>query len=397
MDQPRAGLHPQIVEKAGAKQDELIVFEPKQVSDCNEQEAKYSMRPCISLSHPVHFVCADDALWPELVSWNGTKALAPAVVARRTIRSLNSWIIRTYYELRLRRASVTISARPRAGVMNIVAAYHFGRKQRLHLHFVVVPRGDAHASDMANFVIPQNDCITNLAGVPTLSVPMWPQAGIVPRSESRGEAIRVLAFKGAPINLDARFRSESFKEALRTLGVELRTSPLEEERRGLDYADYSECDLVLAARNLTEYDACNKPASKLVNAWFGEVPALLGPEPAYLALRRSEIDFLVVQSADDVLRAVLRLKDEPWLYRSMVENGRQRRLEFTDDMIAQKWADVLNGPAAAAFDAWQRSSWLTKATFVLRGLQGEAAAKRLHRHRFLNGKRILDMNLESAS
>lgn len=364
--------------------------------DRNKQQAKSSMRPRIFLFRPVHFVCADDALWPELASWNGTKALEPEVLAQRTVDSRDCWITRTYYELRLCGAIVTISARPRAGAMNVIDAYRFGRKQRLHSHFVVMPRGDAHASDMANFVILQNECITDIEGVPTSSIPHWPQPGIVPRLESRGEGIRVLAFKGAPINLDARFRSESFKEALQTLGVVLRTSPLEEERRGLDWADYSECDLVLAARNLTEYDAGNKPASKLVNAWFGEVPALLGPEPAYLALRRSELDFFVVQSPDDVLRAVLRLKEESGLYRSMVENGRRRRVEYTNDIIAQRWAEVLNGPAAAAFDAWQRSSWLTKATFVLRGLRGEAAAKRLHRHRFLNGKRILDMNAENT-
>lgn len=354
------------------------------------------MLPRISLTRPVHFVCADDALWPELLSWNGTRPLDPEVLAQRTIRSLNSWIIRTYYELRLRGASVTISGGLRSGSMNVVNAYNFARKGRLNVHFVVMPRGDAHASVMANFVIPQNDCLTNQGQASPHNIPMWPQAGIIPRSEAKGEAIRVIAFKGDPINLDARFKSESFKDALHALGAALRTSPPELELRGQDYADYSECDLVLAARNLTEYDAGNKPASKLVNAWFGEVPALLGPEPAYLALRRSELDFFVVRSTDDVLRAVRRLKQEPGLYRSMVENGRQRRLEFTDDMIAQRWAEVLNGPVAIAFDAWQRSPWLTKATFVLGGLWGEAAAKRRHQHMFLNGKRILDIEAENT-
>lgn len=350
----------------------------------------------ISLSRPVHFVCADDDLWPELASWNGKKALPPAVLARRTVGTRDCWIIRTYYELRLRGAGVTISATPHSGSMNVLDVHCLGRKQRLHLHFLVMARADGHPSKLANFVILQNDCVTDLGRVPTASIPHWAQPGIVRRLENRGETIKVLAFKGAPQNLDARFRSEGFKDALNALGVTLRTSSTIEGQQGTDWADYSDCDLILAARNLTEYDAANKPASKLVNAWFGEVPAMLGPEPAFLALKRSELDFFVVRTPDDVLLIIQRLKQEPELYTSVVANARQRRLDFTDDMIAQRWAEVLNGPATAAFDAWQRSSRLKNAAFVLRGFRGEAAAKRRHRHMFLNGKRILDMNAEQA-
>lgn len=350
----------------------------------------------IFLSHPVHFVCGDDAVWPELASWNGTTTLEPEVLAKRGVRSLNNWIVRTYYELRLRHADVTISSQIRPSAINVVDAYGLARKKRLNFQFILVPRGDAHASTLANFIVPQNDVTDHFDRKSPLSIPMWPQPGIIPRSGSRGTAIEILAFKGDPRNLDERFQSKSFLNRLKALGVVLETSPYELNLRGPVHADYSNCDIILAARNLTEYDAGNKPASKLVNAWFGEVPALLGPEPAYLALKRSELDFFVVRSPDDVLRAVRRLKKEPGLYTSMVENGRQRRAEFTDDMIAQRWAEVLNGPAAAAFDGWQRSSWLTKATFVLGGLWGEAAAKRLHRNRFLNGERILDITAENA-
>ena len=345
----------------------------------------------ISLSRPVHFVCKDEAVWPELASWDGSKALAPEVLARRTLDSHDCWIIRTYYELRLRGADVTLSARPRSGSMNVVDVYRLGRHARNNLQFIVLTRADGHPSKLANFTIRQNDCSTSTQAGSEVDIPHWAQPGIVPRAQDRGEAVKVLAFKGAAVNLDARFNSDRFRAALEDIGVALRTSPQETDRLGLDWADYSDCDLVLAARNLTEYDAGNKPASKLVNAWFGEVPALLGPEPAYLALRRSELDFFVVRSPDDVLLAVKRLKEEPGLYSAMVENGRQRRLEFTDDMTAKRWAEVLNGPAAAAFDAWRQSPWLTKAAFVLRGFRDETAVRQLHRDRFQNGPRILDV------
>lgn len=292
----------------------------------------------------------------------------------------------------MRGAHVTISSTLHGQAINIVDAYRFERKKRLNFHFVVVPRADAHGSKLANFVIHQNDCNIKDKEVKVSSIPHWSQPGIIRRSESRGEFVRVLAFKGLSENLDARFKSDDFKEALNALGVALRVSGLD----GQEWADYSECDIILAARNLTEYDASNKPASKLVNAWFGDVPALLGPEPAYLALRKSDLDFFVVRSSDDVISAVRRLQGDPAMYKAMVQNGRKRRLEFTDDIIAARWAEVLNGAAAAAFDDWQSGPWFRKAKFVTKGILSEAEAKRLHRHRFMTGQRILDREWEAS-
>jgi hypothetical protein len=343
-----------------------------------------------------HFVCADDALWPELASWNGINPLDPKVLARRTIDSRDCWIIRTYYELRLRGAKVTISARPRAGMMNIIDVYRLGKKARFHLNFLILTRADGHPSTLVNFFIVQNEYLSSLEQVPSSSIPHWPQPGLIPRSPSRGEMVRVLAFKGLPANLDARFKSEGFENALNALGVTLRTSPLRGQENWQEWADYSDCDLVLAARNLTEYDASNKPASKLVNAWFGEVPALLGPEPAFLTLRRSDLDFFIIRSTNDVLRAVRQLQEKPGLYRLMVENGRKRRLEFTEDMIAKRWAEVLSGAASTAFEEWQHRPWFEKVKFVANGLRSEAEARRVHRQRFLTGKRILEEDSDDA-
>ena len=344
----------------------------------------------ISLVRPVHFVCSDAELWPELRGWDGRTPLAAPVLATRTIDSVDCWIIRTYYELRLRGADVTISGRARPGAINLCDVYRLGRRDRLNAAYVVIPRADGHPSPMANFLILQNNCAIDPQGLPSANLPHWPQPGIIPRSSQRGEKVAVLAFKGARQNLDARFGSSRFREELGSLGVSLQVAPDEEGDLGRYWADYSECDVVFAVRNLTEYDAANKPASKLVNAWFGEVPAILGPEPAYLALRRSELDFFVVRSEADVIEALRTLIGTPGVYSAMIANARQRREEFTDDVIARKWASVLNGPVARDFDVWRNANWVNKAIFVIRGLLAEPEAKKTHRERFLNGPRILD-------
>ena len=118
------------------------------------------------------------------------------------------------------------------------------------------------------------------------------------------------------------------------------------------FHDYGECDVAIAVRDLTESDYFAKPASKLVNAWHAGVPALLGPEPAYQALRTTPLDYIEITSPDDAIRAIVRLKKEPELYHQMVKNGLLRARQFPVDRIAARWRDVLGGPVAKGFSVW---------------------------------------------
>ena len=226
-------------------------------------------------------------------------------------------------------------------------------------------------------------------------IPHWPQPALLPRRAERGTTIGTLAFYGSENNLDPRFRTPAFDASLLELGVRLRIHG----RGGADsvaWNDYRDVDLVLAARNLTRVDALTKPASKLVNAWLAGVPALLGPEPVFRDLRRSELDYVEVATADDALRAIARFRAEPGLYERFVVNGRERALAFSVDAVAQRWIDVLGGPAARSYERWKRTgpvrrttAWLLKAP-VHRLARAKAAYSRGH------GARLLDGNTATA-
>ena len=104
--------------------------------------------------------------------------------------------------------------------------------------------------------------------------------------------------------------------------------------------DYSTTDIFLAVRDMTEGDALVKPPTKLVNAWMAGVPALLGPEPSFLRLKRCDLDFIEVRTPTEAFAAIRRLKDNPELYRQMVVNGRVRARDFTVDQIARRWVEI---------------------------------------------------------
>jgi hypothetical protein len=164
--------------------------------------------------------------------------------------------------------------------------------------------------------------------------------------------VRNVVFKGDLPNLHEPFRSEGFLAALAKRGLRLVLDG-KPASGTVSWADYREADLVLAARNLTERDARVKPASKLVNAWHAGVPALLGPEPAYQALRRCELDYVEVRTPEDALAAIDRLTAEPALYRAMVEQAARRAPELSEGAITDLWTQLLE-KAARLLPAWRR-------------------------------------------
>jgi hypothetical protein len=64
----------------------------------------------------------------------------------------------------------------------------------------------------------------------------------------------------------------------------------------------------------------HKPATKLYNAWLADLPALVGPEPAFNAARKSD-HFFEVQTAEDVYAAVKALKSSPDCIRQWWKTG----------------------------------------------------------------------------
>ena len=338
------------------------------------------------LSHSVHFSCPADLLWPELGSSVQTK-IPDEKLSAYSGGILNSWIVRTAYELKLRGAKISIGPGLRRDSINLASVRDFGRRDRDPHAFVVIPRGDAHAPALADFTIEQNSQRGDTSH--SVAIPHWPQPGILPRDATRRDRVEVLTFKGRTRNLDPGFRNDNFRSMLSKEGIRLELDTIEGLRGQHSWNDYRSADAVLAVRNLTLADARSKPASKLVNAWFAEVPALLGPEPAFIELRRGELDFLEVRTPEDALNTLKRLNNNPVLYRAIVENGRKRRVEYTEEVIASRWIEVLNGPVALAFEKWRRESKIVHTVRYARMCLSETAAKRDYQRKIKEGPRLL--------
>jgi hypothetical protein len=309
--------------------------------------------------HPVHFFIV-----PSGVSLERLRELDPDRDWTDMRRGRERWIVPAYTRLRRLGHPVTLGGYvPESGFV----VYHKEDHRELLRRYpagarpwLVACRADFRSADEADFELLQNGHYAD--GRRCFFMPYWPQPGLVPRDRARGDRVETVAFKGYVGNLLPELRQEAFRDFLSRHGMTFQLDALADRDVSRPVAvawhDYSGVDVVLALRPAGDREHTHKPATKLYNAWLAGVPAILSPDDAFRELRRGPLDYLEVTSVDEAQQALLRLRDDPGLYRAMVENGRVRGSEFTADALAVRWQTLLYEtlpPLAAARPRWQSS------------------------------------------
>ncbi len=307
---------------------------------------------------PIVFVvlCHGGALWEDLIA-DPNLSISEEDLSRRIVNNEDCWIVLTYLRLRDAGWPVLLATELKPNAICAVSYMDVSVKwlvRQPKSAFLVGCQGDGPSfSPFADHCIVQSP--TQISQRATL-MPLWPQPGLMQRRAERGGRIESLTFKGSIENLWGPFRSQDFMAKLAQRGVRLDLGlkgDTGDSPGAPQWHDYRENDLVLAARDLTVADAAVKPPSKLINAWLAGVPALLGPEPAFQSLRKNELDYFEVRTPVDVLDAIDLLQREPVRFRAMIERGRERAMEFSNEAVLQQWVAYLWG---TAMDRFKQSS-----------------------------------------
>jgi len=268
---------------------------------------------------------------------------------REFVTTTSAWILQTH--LRLKAAGNDVELRdslPESGIVVIGAGdYREVRRRRWHSAGVLIAvamgshRG---APPFADTIIVQNPAEAD--GARSFFMARWPKPGLMPRDPARATRIESAAFKGFPSSLDSAFQGAEWLEFLREQRIEwmcdaVPYADLRTDASGLQFPDYRSVDLIVAVRPESSTTYRDRPATKLVNAWLAGVPAILGPELAYRALRKGPLDYLEVANVTEARAAVIKLLREPEPHRAMVENGIRRAAEFTPARIVHLWQELL--------------------------------------------------------
>jgi hypothetical protein len=293
---------------------------------------------------PVSFVLLDDDRpVTELAG------LDPDRHWREFATNTRAWILQTYLRLKAAGHAVALRERiPESGIAVVSASDYrkvLERRWDTTDAMIVVARGSERRTPaFSDATVVQNPVEAD--GLRRYFVHLWPQTALLPRDRSRGARIERVAFKGFPKNLDAAFQGPAWSDFLRAQGIEwvqdaVPYHDLQTETSGLQWPDCRDVDLIVAVRPENAAMYPDRPASKLINAWRAGVPAILGPESAYRALRTNPLDYIEVRNVAEAQAEVLRLLREPNLYLAMVRHGLQRGDAFTVDCIVRSWQELL--------------------------------------------------------
>jgi hypothetical protein len=205
---------------------------------------------------------------------------------------------------------------------------------------------------------PHDDFLTHASpGWRAYYMPQWPQPGLLPRDPDRGDRFEVAAFFGYEHNLAPELRNPQWTAQLRDLGLIWRSLPRHQ------WHDYRDVDVVIAVRKFGYWDFSNKPPSKLYNCWHAGVPAVLGAESAFRANRRSDLDYLEVQSLEETAAAIRRLRDDPDMRQRMIRNGFTRAQEVHPARLAEQWQRLFTEAIVPAYGEWADASPWARAMF----------------------------------
>ncbi len=174
-------------------------------------------------------------------------------------------------------------------------------------------------------------------------IPFWPQPGLLPRDVKRGGRFETVAYFGDTDNLAAELKNPTWAKRLAELGLRWQIVP----RYG--WHDYRHIDAIVAVRSFQAQTFAHKPATKLYNSWHAEVPAIFGNESAYRSMRQSELDYLEVNSFDEAISAVTRLRDSSELRQAMRANARLRSEETSPCKLIASWFTFFSDTAIPAY------------------------------------------------
>lgn len=225
----------------------------------------------------------------------------------------------------------TFGSECRSDAINLMHNDDFGSRVKPWKGVTVVARADRPPVIGADYVVEQNIAADGVNH--RIFIPHWPQPGLQPRERTDDTVISV-AYFGSADSLPSEYQTDEFRQHLMEHGITLHIS-------FNNWTDYRNVDVCLSFRKSHDYKLARKPASKLINGWLGQTVVVCDNEPSFQAIRESELDYLIAKTPDEVIAAILRLKNDPQLYRKMREQGNKRLQEYSREAVAARWMELL--------------------------------------------------------
>jgi hypothetical protein len=254
------------------------------------------------------------------------------------------WLLQAYLVLKQRNVlNIVCSNKFREDCINIIHSDDLITLKGTSKDFIICVKGDFPWRRWAHYHIVQNQ---NELKADTSLLPLWVQPGLVKRNAER-KGVLTVAYAGQTWNGNLAGSSEAWTKLFQPHGIEFGNLPT-----GACH-NLSNIDVLIGIRSFDTNPYNSKPPSKLINAWHAHIPFIGGHDSAFKQVGTPGKDYLLAKTPDEVLQAVLTLRDQPELYQSLVTNGISKAALYTRTTIAEKWETVLSGPVMQRYKQWK--------------------------------------------
>jgi hypothetical protein len=185
-----------------------------------------------------------------------------------------------------------------------------------------------------------------------------PDPALVPRNLERKDRFETIGYFGDPKNLLPEIQSEDWKKRLESHGMRLVIRDARSES-----SIYQDLDAVVAIRP-KNFPSNQKSGHKLWNAWRAGTPAILGQEPGFLDYKTSSLDYIEANTPQEAMDALIMLKSQPQLVRSMRERGLLRTEEISTSSLIQQWVQHIERTSKSSAKNWLNTPNLLRFSFI---------------------------------
>lgn len=259
------------------------------------------------------------------------------------------WLLQTYFLLKKYYSNITLDVEPKKDCINIIHGGSLRRATSIAGYYFVNARADYSPAHWCNFEIVQNKLQEKAKAK---YITHWPQPGLIKRDKTR-EKIENVAFLGA---VEQNILTE-YPVAGDMASMGLNYISRDRER----WNDFSNIDILLGIRQFgTKHIYPNKPPSKLINAWWAEVPLISGTDSAYEEIATPGQDYLYVHSYEELLDTLNHFKNNPGFYSMIVNNGIKKRERYSRVNIINDWIYLFTHEILPDFLQWKESQGIRK-------------------------------------
>ena len=159
------------------------------------------------------------------------------------------------------------------------------------------------------------------------------------------DALEEVTEKIGNSRIENTFQEKQFQDAIQLAELKIAQYVSEDYRR--EYEEIRE-RIILARQSMKKTEQGLKWAERV-------------SQKGYITATELESFRLDMIKNETALESIARLKQDPALYRAMIENGRTRAETYSDERQAMRWEEFLRGPVQEGYQRWCRDSFARRA------------------------------------